>query len=420
MGSWTNMAYMGVTYMYYWILSIMVIVLASEIGSIFRSPALAKMLEQHKNNFIKLLGISEDSKREDLIQVLQKEKKQIRELQIGVFSQLGAGKPGFGNDTEAAHLSVLHEEFSPPAKGSSPDLKGATNGQTTDEQPDLFQAEMEIPQEEFDPSQMKEPSIQNEVNEEQEFHPSDSHRLNEEGPNPTKGIIQESKYRYEIEESDDVYIRVIEEDTRNKLSKKEFKLRLADLKTVPGFSAANTNYEPLKLTAEDVMELDDHEWKHIAFFVEEFSLTSNRLFLYCHFTSLCRFQLVSAVLSRLQGNSQVQLILGIIIDSLFLVFTYKSFSRVSTTDLVYEVTTQALVIIYLLMKLLSTTELLSEETKQNKLGMYMVGVIGLICFCTVVNILYGLLKTAFEIIAIVWSKLFKKSSPTAKSSTSSM
>src|SRR3990167_10584173 len=65
MGSWTNMAYMGVTYMHYWILSIMVIVLASEIGSIFRSPALAKMLEQHKNNFIKLLGISEDSKRED-------------------------------------------------------------------------------------------------------------------------------------------------------------------------------------------------------------------------------------------------------------------------------------------------------------------------------------------------------------------
>ena len=456
-----NIGYMGLAYGYYWTVGVLVALMASQVGSALRSPALAKMLEEHKKNFIKLLGVEEDSKRDDVLNFVQSIERQLPEIRPqnrrraaregsvatatnspqkngGILEWDVAPIPKESIHARPISLDVSYEEL--PVAGETIHLRKLAIDERWESRIHTPHASSiglrhELLQPQPRHRALYSISIRdihtNGTSEASDPTPITSYLQDKAKPSPTsvgalllgKALPSEDKevkpevYSFQVDEEDLDHLRVRKFDTKSKVLIKQFKLRLADLRDIPAFkNAPRIEYKPLKIEAKEVVALDTHEWTHLSFFVEDLTLSSNKLYLYLGFAGLIRLHLISLVLVKFMGDAQTQLLIGIAIDTLFLIFSVKAYCRVSTADLIYEVTTQSLVLLYLVLKFLSTTDWLSEEHKQKRLGLLMAGTICMICLTSVLFVLYTVLDVIFGAIGAVWSKL-RKSSPSPSSSS---
>ena len=232
-----------------------------------------------------------------------------------------------------------------------------------------------------------------------------------------KTDFPEPDYLFTIEGNQDGnrhYLKVMSRPGCSKDVRTERLIRLDSLSTMPEFShmAANS-YQPLRPEAKEVVNLSDHQFSHIAFFVEENSVPLNTLYRYSALASLIKLQLLAIILIKLAGHPWAQITSGIIVELVYTYFLYQAYCKISRRDLYIQLAIQFLTVSYLVMKFISTTALIDESTKQYKLGMAMAANIAMICVITISYIMYGWIIYFWGILGAIWEKIRSLRAPSS-------
>ena len=426
-----------------------------------RSPALAKMLEEHKKNFIKLLGVEEDSKRDDVLNFVQSIERQLPEIRPqnrrraaregSVATATNSPQKNGGKlewdvapiPKESIHarpisLDVSYEEL--PVAGETIHLRKLAIDERWESRIHTPHASSIGLRHELLKPQPRHRALYsisirdihtNGTSEASDPTPITSYLQDKAKPSPTSvGALLLGKAlpsagvgttlnpldcRFFVEEEDEEeYLVLRQVYVGSNLTSQVFKIKLQEVHKHPVLKEYVPGpYQPYQPESTDFYDLDAHSWSHIKFFVEEYCLVRRQLFYNGSLVSIVRLHMVSLILTRLAHDPRSQIACGIVLELICLVFALKSHAKKSRVFLWVEFALTSWKIVYLVLKIVSTMDSLTEETRQTRIGLLMADVICLICLINVLFVLYELAVCVIEVAVFVWSKL-RKWSPSAK------
>src|SRR3990167_8817075 len=399
-----NIVFVIILYIYYWTIGMMSVFFAAEVGRyLSKSPAVLQMLKQHNLDYLKELvefeeQVKQDQVSPDTLNLLMSVRVMVRSMEKKIETDLPrsilrnlrhtqlltlpkAEKKNTGV-SEAdpmleprRELPGFHIETSANFHRRNPQVyKDFVTG-TLESQPSHRSSHYDNPA-----SAMELPEI-----------PEEKAEVEAESAPIQRGKIKTE----ELERTFTVNVKKLIDE----------KLQILNKAVPPATKKSVPKLAPFVPEAKEVIDLRSHKWKQITFFIEDMTIPKNDFYKYTALAALFRSTLLAIILVRVTEQPRTQVVLGIVIESLYLVYMRVSVCKAELTEYYVELAMHILRIVYLALKLLASVDTLSMAFKQNYLGVLMAILLVLVCLINILFMIYSVGELVVELAKACWYKL---------------